>query len=544
MTWDTTLRRPGTVAPDLLAAVDIGSNSFRLEIARFDAGRYERIETLREAVRLGCGLDAQGQLSEEAMLRGIACLGSFARQLEGFAPHQVRAVATQTVREARNREEFLRLGAAALGHPIEVISGREEARLIYAGVAGLSPAPGLRRLVIDIGGRSTELILGEGATPLVAESFPIGSGSLSMRFFPEGRYTESAFRAARVAAGAALEGAAEAFAPGQWTEALGSSGTASAVSQLLAAHRISDGTITLEGLHWCIEQCLEAGSADALSLAGLKENRRMMLGGGLSILMALFTQFDLDALRATKGALRQGVIFELEERRAASCSPAAGPDLRDETVRRLQQRFGVDTAQAQRVRELALQLHASLEPEPDAGARHELDWGARLHELGMAVSHHDHHRHGAYLLSHLDADGFSQPQQQRLGLLVLGQRGRLRKVEEALARPEFVAQLLALRLAVLLCHARSAPPASTLEVRRSGRTVAVSLQPEWIESHPHTLFLLQEEKACWERTGLLKLVIKSARRQAEEPWDGAGPAAATRSQPRACATDEPLVAAH
>ncbi|WP_119155679.1 Ppx/GppA phosphatase family protein [Caldimonas tepidiphila] len=496
-----------------LAAIDIGSNSFRLEIAQVERGRYRRSDYLKETVRLGGGLDAEGRLTEDAMQRGLACLAGFAERLRGFAPGRVRAVATQTLREARNRDEFLDRGAVALGHPIEVISGREEARLIYKGVSRLAPAASGRRLVIDIGGRSTEMILGEGATPLVAESFQIGSVSLSMRFFPGGRFTEEAFRAAQVAAGAELEEALEAFAPGLWSEALGSSGTAGAVSQLLLAHEITDGSITPEGLAWCIEQCLKAGSAERLQLSGLKEERRAVLGGGLAILGALSTQFGIDALRPAKGALRQGVIFDLDERLSAARHDGDDAhDVRDESVQLLQERFRVDVAQARRVQAAALALHRALDPKADEETRRELGWAAALHELGMTVSHHDHHRHSAYLLAHVDAAGFSQSQQRRLGTLVLGQRGGLRKIEEALADPGFARQVLALRLAVLLCHARSAPDLDALVLRRSGTTATLTMQADWAQQHPRSVYLLQEEKALWERSGALRLVLRTARR--------------------------------
>lgn len=324
MTRDHTLRFPSleaicsASATGPLAAVDLGSNSFRLEIARFEGGRYRHLETLKESVLLGSGLDARSVLAEDAMQRGLACLERFARRIEDFGCREVRAVATQALREAVNREAFLRAGRGMLGHPIEVISGHEEARLIYAGVAGLSPAEGSRRrLVVDIGGRSTEMILGEGPAALRAESFPIGCGSLSARFFPSGRFTRAAFRAAREAAEATLSRARDAFAPAERDEALGSSGTIHAVSQLLSVQGVTDGALTPDGLRWCVERCVEAGSTAALELAGLKENRRAMLGGGLAVLAALLDCFDIGRLRPTPGELRQGLIFEL-----GACMPA------------------------------------------------------------------------------------------------------------------------------------------------------------------------------------------------------------------------------
>lgn len=494
-------------SPSLLAAIDMGSNSFRLEIGQVARGQYRRHDYLKETVRLGGGLDAEGFLTEEAQLRGLACLSRFAERLHGFAGQRVRAVATQTLREARNRDAFLVRAQEALGHPIEVISGREEARLIYIGVARLLPAGPGRRLVVDIGGRSTEMILGDGRTPLKAESFQIGSVSLSQRFFGEGRFTESAFRQAQVAAGAELEEALDVFAPGLWMEALGSSGTVGAVSQLLAASGQSDGTITPQGLQWCMEQCLRAGRTDRLSLPGLKEDRKAVLGGGLSILYTLSAHFDIQALHPARGALRQGVIFDLNDRLGAGTDAGQAHDMRDDSVRHLQERFEVDTAQAERVQSVARALHASVAADAPAELRRELDWAAALHEMGMMVSHHDHHRHSAYLLGHVDAPGFSQSQQRRLAALVLAQRGGLRKSEEALRDERFAWQVLCLRLAVLLCHARSLPAPDAVRLSRRGRTATLSTAPGWAEAHPRTLFLLEEEHATWSRVTSLQLAL-------------------------------------
>ena len=302
--------------PGQLAAIDMGSNSFRLEIGQIQRGRYRRIDYLKETVRLGGGLDAAGFLNEEAATRGLDCLTRFARRLDGFAPHQVRTVATQTLREARNRDAFLLRAQTVLGQPVEIVSGREEARLIFAGVARLQPST-VRRLVIDIGGRSTEMILGRGTRPRQAESFGVGSVSLSIKYFPDGRFSERGFREAQIAAGAELEEALEPFAARHWREALGSSGTVGAVSQVLAASSISDGRVTPAGLRWLMEQCLEAGNADKLSLPGLKNDRRAVIGGGLAILYTLATHFGIAELKPARGALRQGVIFDLAARQAA-----------------------------------------------------------------------------------------------------------------------------------------------------------------------------------------------------------------------------------
>ncbi|CAN5130300.1 exopolyphosphatase [soil metagenome] len=486
-----------------LASIDMGSNSFRLEVASLYRGSYKRIEYLKETVRLGAGLDAEGMLSEAAMLRGLDCLQRFALRLEGFAPASVRAVATQTLREARNRNAFLERAQQALGFPIEIISGREEARLIFAGVARLQPTE-RPRLVIDIGGRSTEMILGRGRKPLRAESFQVGSVSLSMRFFPDGKFSSESFRAAQVAAGAELEEALTLFKPAMWAEALGSSGTVGAVSQLLAASGITDGRITVDALRWCIEQCLSVGQMDKLKLPGLKEDRRAVVGGGLCILYTLLTQFGIAELLPAKGALRQGVIFDLVERAGADASAA---DMRDASVAALQQRFGVDMAQAARVQALGLNLYKQITTRPARELQRELGWAAALHEIGMMVSHHDHHRHSAYLLAHVDAAGFSQNQLKRLGDLALGQRGGLRKLDAQLSDETLLWQMLCLRLAVIVKHGRKAVDVKALRLARQGRKVVLSLPPAWATEQPRAVFQLQEEAQAWAKSGVIELVL-------------------------------------
>ena len=492
----TELRWPGQ-----LASIDIGSNSFRLEVGQIQDGRYRRIDYLKDTVRLGAGLDSAGFLSEDAAARGFECLAKFARRLDGFAPSQVRAVATQTLREAKNRNDFLLRAQTVLGHAIEIISGREEARLIFAGVARLQPST-VPRLVVDIGGRSTEMIVGRGTRPRTAESFQVGSVGLSMRYFPEGRFSERAFREAQVAAGAELEEALEPFAPRHWKEALGSSGTVGAVSSVLAANGVGDGRITPAGLRWLMERCLEAGSVDKLALTGLKDERRAVIGGGLSILYTLATHFGIDELKPARGALRQGVIFDLAARRAVE-RKAGGEDLREVSVHELQRRFSVDVAQAERVARLADAWQERVNPQASSEAKRELGWAAQLHEAGMMISHHDHHRHSAYLLANVDAPGFSQSQLRRIGELVLGQRGGLRKMESALQAGSFALDLLCLRLAVIVCHARDDVDAAMLALRLDAGQPIVAIAPSWSETHPRALHLLRGEIEAWARTGVL-----------------------------------------
>jgi exopolyphosphatase/guanosine-5'-triphosphate,3'-diphosphate pyrophosphatase len=492
-----------------LAAIDMGSNSFRIEIARIRDGRYRRLDYLKEPVRLGSGLDENGYLRADAVDRGLNTLAAMAELLRLHEVREVRAVATQTLREARNRNQFLTMAEPVLGVPIEVISGREEARLIFAGVAHLNPSDA-PRLVIDIGGRSTEFVMGQGLKPGAAESFGIGSQSMTQRYFGDGRLTAEAFRAAQVAAGAEFEEAEKIFTPDRWSEAMASSGTAGAVSQLLATHGVTDGRLTPSALAWCIERCVEAGHIDELDLRGLKDERKPVLAGGLAILYTLMVQFRIHEIQPSRAALRQGVIYDLYQRRKVSLGVDTR-DVRDATVGQLQQRFEVDTEQAKRVKHLALNLQRHLLPELADEDVRELAWACDLHEIGLMVSHHDHHRHSAYLLDHLDAAGFSQSQQRRIGELVLGQRGGLRKVEGGFARRDFAVMLLCLRLAVLCCHGRHKAAKVKLHVKceRSGEVLLSwghnAQERRLTPAELRTQHLLREEVGMWMKSGLLKL---------------------------------------
>ena len=479
-----------------LAAVDLGSNSFRLEIGRLDHGLIHRTEYLKETVRQGGGLSPDGWLSAQAMQRGWDCLARFGERLAGFEHRQVRAVATQTLREARNRDEFLGRGSELLGFPIDVIPGREEARLIYAGVVHLLPQSHERRLVVDIGGRSTEMVLGQGYQASRMESWPVGSVAWSQRYFPDGLFTAKAFRSAEVAAQAVLEEALPAFGRNAWDAAYGSSGTANAVAEVLEAAGWPAGQISRDGLGWLLERLLKSQSTDKLRVEGLKEDRRAVVGGGVSVLRAVFDLLGIDLMHSAQGALRHGALYDLLDREHSQT------DVRGLSVRSLAKRFGVDVIQAERVSRVARQLLAAAPPQVDDLQRLErkLDWAAQLHEIGCHISHHDHHKHGAYILDHADAPGFSLDELHRLSLLVLGHRGKLKKVETQLHDGVFARQLLALRLAVLLAHARGEPDLAGIRLEGQDRGAVLQLQPDWVQAHPQSVHLLREEALAWQKT--------------------------------------------
>ena len=478
-----------------LAAVDLGSNSFRLEIGQFDHGQIQRSEYYKEIVRQGNGLDEQRNLTEEAMERGWACLARFGERLAGFERGQVRAVATQTLRDARNRDVFLERGRELLGFPIDVIPGVEEARLIYQGVTHLLPQSSERRLVVDIGGRSTEIILGAGFESRTMESYRVGCVAWSMRYFGDGQFTPHAFEMAEIAATAIMDEAATLYRRDAWDMAYGSSGTVGAVADALNAAGWPRDVITRDGLDWLRDRLIKAQSVDRLRLDGVKDDRKAVIGGGLSILRAAFQLLGIQSMQAADGALRHGVLYDLVDRDMEHA------DLRSRTVKRLAQKFGADAAQADRVERVAtglLRQVSAESPLTDQLAK-KLGWAAQLHEVGSQISHTDYHKHGAYILAFADAPGFATPEMERLSLLVLGHRGKLRKLNADFEDASFVRQLLCLRLAALLCHARRDPVTDGLRLQQQGRQWVLECASSWAAQYPQSLYLLQEESVGWQK---------------------------------------------
>jgi len=487
----------------LLAALDLGSNSFRLEIGRLDRGHIHRTEYLKETVRQGNGLDEARNLTHEAMQRGWDCLARFGERLAGFERRHVRAVATQTLREARNRDEFLAHAHTVLGFPIDVIPGREEARLIYQGVARLLPQSDERRLVLDIGGRSTEMILGEGFEARTMESFRVGSVAWSMKYFPGGQFTQDAFRIAEIAAKAVLDEALNVYRRDAWDVAYGASGTVGAVADILGAAGWAPGLIDRRGLDWLSEQLLKAQSVDRLRLEGMKDDRKLVIGGGISVLRAVFDLLGVEQMQAANGALRHGVLYDLVEREQDQT------DLRSASVQRLAVNFNAELEQVRRVGDLASRLFAQMQQQAGVAAaeiarsQRKLCWAAQLHEIGCHISHSEYHKHGAYIIDHADAPGFALAELHRLSQLVLGHRGKLRKLEVDFGDALFMQQLLALRLAVILCHARRDPDVQGLQLTRSAAhpsNFLLQCRTGWADAFPQSAHLLREEVLAWQKT--------------------------------------------
>lgn len=493
-------------AYDTLAAVDLGSNSFRLEVARVSGDQLYPLDVLKETVRLAGGLTEDKFLDEPTQQRALACLQRFGERLRGLPPGAVRCVGTSALRIARNAPAFLQAAEAALGHSIEVVAGREEARLIYLGVAHSLPNTRLPQLVVDIGGGSTEFIVGKGLNPLRCESLHMGCVNFSRRFFADGVITKGAIKAAELAARVEVERIRSEFSSSNWSQAIGSSGTARALRDLLGQNGFSGQGITVEGLTKLRGELIKAGHVDRINLAGLRTDRRAVVAGGFAIMAGVFAELDIVEMQVVDAAMREGVLYDLLGRFHKQ-------DMREVTVEEFIRRYHVDTAQAARVARVAQKLLRAA-GEGTSNAEHSelatryLEWAARLHEIGLSISHSGYHRHSGYILEHADMPGFSRSDQACLALLVRAQRGALSKIpffsgEERAACPLRETYLIwLLRQSVILCRSRSEPSLVGIEVEQSPKHYRLKFQDEWLSRHPLTQKALEEEAAHWQGVGV------------------------------------------
>lgn len=493
-------------ATELVAAVDLGSNSFRMlvaQVVKTPSGTQLRpIDTLRESVRLAAGLTDNKLLGNDAYQRGITAIRRFGERIRGFDPANVRAVATNTLRVAKNAPHFIQEAEEALGFPIEVIAGVEEARLIYIGAAHEVPAVQGNRLVVDIGGGSTELIIGKGYEPRLMESLYIGCVSHSLRFFPKGNIDSHAFKEAELAARREIQVISEAYLKAGWKQVIGSSGTARALAELIAENDFngqidgSDGLITRDGLRAMKKHLLKYEHVNQVELQGLKDDRRSVWPGGLAIMIAVFDELGIESMEVTDAALRIGVLYDLLGR-------SQHEDMRFVTVEQFMQRYAVDRDQAKRVGNLAAEFLAQL-PKPDEESRADnialLQWAANLHEIGLSISHNGYHKHSAYIAGNADMPGFSKNDQARLAALLIGHTGKLGKLANNASFTDW-RMLFCMRLAQVLCRGRSDVNLPKVKVSEHNGDYLVSLSKDWAREHPLTEFSLQKEAAEWERIG-------------------------------------------
>ncbi len=489
------------LAYSTLAAVDLGSNSFRLQVARVVGKQIYPLDSLREMVRLAAGLTADQRLDEESQARALECLRRFGERLRGFPPHAVRAVGTNSLRVAKNAAVFLKKAEAAIGFPIEVIAGYEEARLIYLGVAHGLPASSNNRLVMDIGGGSTEFIIGNRLKPIKLESLYMGCVSYSRRFFPDGKITRGAMRRAELAARGEVQAIAAEFSGNHWEKAYGSSGTARALGDIIRLNNLgpgdSGGDITLDGLEKFRDYLLKAGDIKKLEIAGLSSDRTPVIPGGFAIMSAAFSELGIHRMSQAMGALRQGVLYDLLGRFHKH-------DMREITVRQFMQRYRVDPAQAGRVASLALVLGKQLlkgTADETEESLHILSWAARLHEVGISVAHSGYHKHSAYILGNADMPGFSRREQERLSALTLAHRGAVVKARDCITDPMDLALLFALRLAALFHRCRSDTQLPRLEASWDNSEFMLAIDPGWLKRNPLTDTALSSEIEQWAILG-------------------------------------------
>lgn len=489
-------RRLALVPFDSLAAVDLGSNSFHLQVGRVVDGQIYLLDSLREPVRLAGGLTRDRRIDRATQLRALEALARFGERLRGFPPAAVRAVGTNTLRVAKNAPQFIEDAQAALGFPIEVVFGREEARLIYVGVSHGLPPASHRRLVIDVGGGSTEFIVGTGYEPELMESLPMGCVGYSMRFFPDGRIEKSGLKKAELAASNEIERIAREFRRAGWKEAVASSGTAKALAAVLAHNGWCEGgEITGDGLDRLRAQMIKAGDVDRLDALGVRGDRAPILPGGLAIMLAAFAGLGLESVQVSEAALRQGVLYDLLGR-------VQHHDMREMTVRQFVRRYHVDGAQGERVRALALQLLGALAERAREADLLLLGWAAALHEIGLSIAHAAYHKHSAYILSNADMPGFSRDEQARVARVVLAHRGKLAKIEGLPARSPDWALVFCLRVAALFYRSRVELELPRIGARATDSGYQLSVSAAWLDAHPLTAAALEAEAEEWRNVGL------------------------------------------
>jgi len=488
--------------PDTLAAVDLGSNSFHLQIGRVVEGQIYPLDAVREVVRLGGGLTADKRIDRATQAKALEALAKLAERLRGFSRQAVRAVGTNTLRVAKNAPQFLREARQVLGFPIEVISGREEARLVYLGVAHALPPSEHRRLVVDIGGGSTEFIIGTGFEPQLTESLYMGCVSYSLKYFADGKVDKAAMKAAEFAARQELASIVRGYREAGWEEAVGSSGTARSLENILRENGFAKDGITRDGLDGLRTLLLKSEKADPDRIAGLRPNRAPVLPGGLAIMRAAFDELGIESMKISDGALRHGVLYDLLGR-------VQHRDMREATVAQFMRRYHVDAAQAERVHRLALSMYDALTPgaeREDDADRLLLDWAARLAETGLSIAHAQYHKHSAYVLSNADMPGFSRMEQARLARIVLAHRGKLGKMHDAGLEGADWKLVFALRTASLILRSRSDARPPFLRVAADAGGFALDLPQSWLDENALSSAALDAEAEQWKAVGM-KLAV-------------------------------------
>ena len=487
---------------ETVAAIDLGSNSFHMIVARLDeSGTLSVIDRLRENVRLGGGLDEKGNLQEDAQERAFECLEMFAQRIRGLPQSAVRIAGTNTLRVAKNSQQFVERAENILSHPLEIIAGREEARLIYLGVAhGLATKEG-KRLVVDIGGGSTELIIGKGMRPQRRESLYTGCVSASNKYFKDGIVTRKSMKAAQLNAALNLFPQVPKFNASRWDEAIGCSGTIKAIGNIVQQQGWCSDGITYDSLKQLRSVLIETKYIDRIELQGLSENRKPVIAGALSVLIAVFKTLHIEHMQVSDQSLREGLLYDLVGR-------ITHHDVRDATVESAMLRWHVDVDQANRIANTAEKLCDKACPLWSIDIqtlKPLLKWAAMLHEIGLQVSHNNYHKHGAYILSNADMQGFSSQEQALLAALVLSHRSKFRTAHFKTLMKPFVKSgkqmCVILRLAVLLHRGRTKQMVPDIDISINDKNLHLKFPENWLDEHGMTLADLINEINHLDKAG-------------------------------------------
>lgn len=484
------------------AAIDLGSNSFHMIVASYVDGRLQIIDRIKEMVRLASGLNENNELSEESMQLALSCLQRFGQRIKEIPQENIRAVGTNTLRQARNGEFFMSLADAALGHPIEIIAGQEEARLIYQGVAHTTYDEVNKRLVIDIGGGSTELIIGRGFDIFSMDSLYMGCVNMGKRFFNDGKIKTKKMNKTVLYARQELESIETAYKKTGWDLALGSSGTITTIRDVVQAQKWCETGITISALSKLMDALIAIGDCDAIEFEGLSEHRKPVFASGVAVLYGVFEALDLEQINVSHGALREGLLYDLIGR-------IHNEDIRDKTISDISQRYRVDTEQANRVKKTAENFFNQIISDWNFCEKEDLkllQWGALIHEIGLSIAHAQYHRHGDYLITHSDLAGFSRQEQIKLAKLVRCHRRKF-PLEEFGSVPSnsklsVIRLSILLRLAAVLHRSRSNNTLPEIQILVKADKINLRFPPQWLFNHPLTLADLKTEQNYLEEAGI------------------------------------------
>ncbi len=480
-----------------LAAIDLGSNSFHLIVATLEGDSLTIIDSVKEMVRLGEGLDEKNFLTQEKITQATNCLKIFGQRLKGLSPRNVQCVGTNTLRKAQNSDMFIAQAQQALGFPINIIGGREEARLVYQGVARSIAQTVESRLVIDIGGGSTEFIIGEPNKPLLTESLSMGCVNFTKLYFSKGKITKKLVKKAILVARQKIEWISDEYVAKGWQEVIGSSGTIKSVAAIIDKRFDSNGTITLKHLKKLTDILIDIKYINDIELDGLSSNRAPIIIGGVCILLAAFEELGIESMAISNGALREGLLFDIQ-------NIAGGRDIRFSSVKQMVERYKVDTRQIRRINIIAAVFIKYLDLKHDSETLNLIKWSIELHEIGLMISHVNTPLHSAYIIEQSDMPGFSRGLQNTIGALVRLHRGKIKKklIEDWTQKPQPLFQvLLIVRLSIMLARGRHKINLSQMVITKIDQYIEIIFPENYLASHPLTVADLEQEKGECKKLG-------------------------------------------